>query len=100
MIKKVTITKVYKGTTKKDGTPYVISTGTNAGKNFTRIGIQTDTHGEKTYYNNALSTDKAMTIEEGQALLLSFTETVDGDNTWLNFNFPSKDQLSEYANSL
>lgn len=96
-IKKVTITEVYKNTTKKDGSPYVISKGINSGKNFTRIGIKTQETGDKIYYNNALDTDKAMTIEVGQVLLINFTETVDGDNTWCNFNFPTKAQLAELA---
>lgn len=100
MIKKVTITEVYKSSNKKDGTPYVISKGVNAGKNFTRVGIKTDKTGDDVYYNNALDTDKVMTIEVGQSLLLNFTETPDGDNTWRNFNFPTKDQLAEYANSI
>lgn len=102
MIQKVTITELYKNETKKDGTRYIISKGTNAGKNFTRIGIKTDKTGDDVYYNNALETDRAMKIEIGQSLLLSFTETpsADGANTWKNFNFPSKVQLAEYAESL
>ncbi len=99
MIKKVSITKVYKNDKKKDGTLYVISKGQHAGKNFTRIGIQTDKTGEDTYYNNALATDKAMNIEVGQSLLLNLTEQikVDGSGKWYNFNFPTKDQLAEFA---
>lgn len=100
MIKKVTITKVFKSETKKDGTKYIISKGTNKGQNFTRIGIQTDQTGDVTYYNNALATDRAMNVEAGQSLLLVFTEQVDGDNTWRNFNFPTKAQLAEFAESL
>ncbi len=99
MIKKVTINKVFKNDKKKDGSPYVISKGQHAGQNFVRIGIQTDKTGEDTYYNNALATDKAMNIEVGQSLLLNFTETpsADGANVWKNFNFPTKDQLAEFA---
>lgn len=100
MIKKVTITKVYKNDKKKDGSLYVIGKGKNVGQNFTRVGIQTDQHGEDTYYNNALATDKAMTIEVGQSLLLNFTDTPDGENVWKNFNFPTKAQLAEYAESI
>ena len=102
MIQKVTISKVFKNDKKKDGSLYVISKGTNAGKNFTRIGVQTDKTGENTYYNNALATDKAMNIEVGQSLLLNFTEQdrTDGEGKWYNFNFPTKAQLAEYANSI
>lgn len=102
MIKKVQIMKVFKNTTKKDGSPYVISKGKNTGQNFTRIGIQTDAHGDDIYYNNALETDKAMTIAEGQSLLLNFTETPseDGANIWKNFNFPTKQQLADFAASM
>lgn len=99
-IKKVTITKVYKSDKKKDGSPYMISKGQYVGQPFTRIGIQTDQTGDKTYYNNAKASDKAFNIEEGQSLLLNFTEQVDGDNTWYNFNFPTKDELAKFAESL
>ena len=99
MIQKVQITKVFKNENKKDGTPYTISKGQHAGKNFIRIGIQTDKTGEDTYYNNALATDKAINIEVGQSLLLNLTDTPseDGAQTWKNFNFPTKDQLAEFA---
>jgi len=99
MIQKVKILKVYKNDTKKDGTKYVISKGTNAGKNFVRIGIQTDKTGEDTYYNNALATDKAMNLDVDQVVLLDLTETKseDGSTTWKNFNFPSKDDLAKFA---
>lgn len=102
MIQKVKITKVFKNDKKKDGSPYIISKGQHAGKNFTRIGIQTDKTGENTYYNNALATDKAMNIEVDQSLLLSLTETPkeDGNGNWYNFNFPTKDQLAEFAASV
>ena len=99
MIQKVKITKVFKNDKKKDGSLYVISKGTNAGKNFIRIGVQTDKTGENTYYNNALATDKAMNIEVGQSLLLNLTEKAkeDGNGNWYNFNFPTKDQLAKFA---
>ena len=102
MIQKVTITEVYKNDTKKDGTKYVISKGTNAGKNFIRIGIKTDKTGDDVYYNNALETDKANNIAKDQSLLLNFTETksADGTNVWKNFNFPTKEQLAEFAASM
>lgn len=102
MIKKVTITEVYKNETKKDGTKYVISKGANKDKNFVRIGIKTDKTGDLTYYNNALVGDKANNIEVGQSVLLSLTETAkeDGSGDWYNFNFPTKAQLAEYAEQL
>lgn len=102
MIKKVTITSVFKNETKKDGTPYTISKGQHAGKTFTRIGVKTEQTGDDVYYNNALATDKAMNIEIGQSLLLNLTETPseDGAQTWKNFNFPTKAQLAEYAESI
>lgn len=102
MIQKVQIVKVFKNDTKKDGTKYVISKGANKDKNFTRIGVQTDKTGEVTYYNNALATDKAMNIEVGQSLLLNLTETAkeDGNGNWYNFNFPTKEQLAEFAASV
>lgn len=99
-IKKVTVTKVYKGTTKKDGSPYMITKGQYAGQPFTRIGIQTEQTGDKTYYNNAKASDKAMTIAEGQSVLLNFTEQVDGENTWYNWSFPTKEELAKFAESL
>mgnify|MGYP006935472845 CR=1 FL=1 len=99
MIKKVTITKVYKSTTNKNGEAYMIKNGEFAGQPFTRIGIQTDKHGTDTYYNNAKATDKAMSLEEGQSLLLDFTEepNADGSNTWKNFKFPTKKEIEEFA---
>lgn len=99
MIQKVTITKVYKNDKNKAGELYVIRKGTNKDKNFVRIGIQTDKTGEDTYYNNALVTDKAMNIAEGQSLLLNLTETPkeDGSGNWYNFNFPTKEQLAAFA---
>lgn len=103
MIKKVTITEVYKSENKADGTPYQYKTDSKyhkAGEHFTRIGIQTDAHGTDTYYTNADPKSKANTIEKGQTLLLSFKEEVDGDNTWRNFNFPSKKELAEFATSM
>lgn len=99
MIKKVTITKVYKSTANKNNEPYMIKNGQYAGQPFTRIGIQTDKHGTDTFYNNAKATDKAMSIEEGQSLLLNFEEqpSEDGQNTWKNFNFPTKKEIEEFA---
>ncbi len=99
MIKKVTITKVYKSTTNKNNEPYMIKSGEHAGKPFTRIGIKTDKTGEDVYYNNAKETDKAYNIEEGQSLLIDFIEEPkdDGSGTWKNFKFPTKKEIEEFA---
>lgn len=99
MIKKVTITKVFKSDKKTDGTPRVYKSGKNANKPFTQIGIKTDKTGDNIYNTNAMAGDRAMNIEEGQSLLLNFTETPseDGAKTWFNFNFPTKQQLAEFA---
>lgn len=108
MIKKVTIKKVtkYDKPYTKEGEPekplYTYKKGKNVGKNFFMVTIQTNETGEDYYSTPASEKDKAMTIEEGQSLLLNFTETTseDGTKVFKNFNFPTKDQLAEYANSL
>jgi hypothetical protein len=98
MIQKVEIVKVFKNDTKKDGTPYIIKNGQNAGQTFTRIGIQTNKTGENTYYNNAKAKDKAVNIEVGQILLLDLYEEDAGEGkTWKNFKFPTKDELAAFA---
>ncbi len=102
MIKKVKITQVFKSDKKPDGTPRAYAKGTNIGKPFTIIGIKTDKTGEEIYNTNAMVGEKAMNIEVGQSLLLNFTETKseDGQKIWKNFNFPTKVQLAEYAESI
>lgn len=101
-IKKVTITKVYKNENKQDGTPYQYNKDSKyhkAGDRFTRIGIKFEGD-DNTYYTNADAKSKAMSIEEGQSILLNFEEQVDGSQVWRNFNFPTKEQLVEFANNI
>lgn len=108
MIKKVTIKKVtkYDKPYTKAGEPekplYTYKKGTNAGKNFTMVTIQTEETGDDFYSTPAMATDKAMSIEVGQKLLLSLTESTsaDGQKTFRNFSFPTKAQLAEYAESI
>src|SRR3990167_1342415 len=108
MIKKVKIKKVtkYDKPYTKEGEPekplYTYKKGTNAGKNFTMVTIQTEETGEDYYSTPAMATDKAMNVEVGQKILLNLTESTSADGTkvFKNFNFPTKDQLSEYAASI
>lgn len=103
MIKKVTIKSV-KFAESKFGTTekYTYKKGKNAGKNFQMVTIQTNETGDDYYSTPAMEGEKPLTIQEGQSLLLNFTETTsdDGQKVFKNFNFPTKDQLAEYANSL
>ena len=108
MIKKVTIKKVtkYDKPFTKEGEPekplYTYKKGTNAGKNFVMVTIQTEETGEDYYSTPAMATDKAMSVEVGQKLLLNLTESTSADGTkvFKNFNFPTKDQLAAFANEV
>lgn len=98
MIKRVVITRVYKNEKKESGEAYVYKSGKFAGKNFVRIGIQTDETGSDTYYCNALLDSREAQIEEGQNLIIKFEETPkdDGSGTWKNFKFPNKAELEVF----
>jgi hypothetical protein len=99
MLKRVTITKVYNNPTNKDGVPYSYKKGTNMGKNFSRIGIQTDETGEATYYNNAMETDRAFKVEVGQTDVLRLEETpaADGsDKVFHNWSYATKKEIEAY----
>ena len=101
MIQKVKILKVFKSDKNKDGVPYTIKQGQYAGQSFTRIGIQTDKTEQNTYYTNAKANDKAISIEEGQSLLLNLYEEPGTEGrTWKNFKFPTKDELAKFAESV
>jgi general stress protein 26 len=108
MIKKVTIKKItkYERPYSKEGEEqkplYTFKTGDNRGKNFKMVTIQTEETGDEYFSTPAMESDKAMSIEVGQKILLNFTETKsdDGTKTFKNFNFPTKAQLAEYAESL
>lgn len=105
MIKKVTIKKVtkYDKPFSKQGEAekplYTYKKGTNIGKNFVMVTIQTDETGDDFYSTPASEGDKAMNVEVGQKILLNLTETksADGLKTFKNFNFPTKEQLAQFA---
>lgn len=105
MIKKVTITKItkYDRPLSKDGEEpkplYTYKKGKNIGKNFSMINIQTEETGDAYYSTPASSTDKAYKIEVGEKVLLNLTETTseDGSKVFKNFNFPTKEQLAQFA---
>ncbi len=103
MIKKVTISKVKIAESKYGSDEkYVYKNGANAGKNFVMVTIQTNETGDDYYSTPALPGSKPTQIKEGESVLLSLTETksADGEKTFKNFNFPTKEQLVEYANNL
>ena len=100
MIKKVTIKSVKKMDSKFGSEEkYVYKKGKNIGKPFFMVTIQTEETGDDYYATPAMEGDKAMGVEIGQKLLLNFTETKseDGLKTFKNFNFPTKDQLANFA---
>ena len=99
MLKRVTITKVYKNDTNKDGVAYSYKKGANLGKNFSRIGIQTDETGEITYYNNAMETDRAFKAEVGQNEVLRLEETLAGggsDKVFHNWSYATKKEIEVF----
>jgi len=109
MIKKVTVTKVKindrpyrKEQDGVDNPLYTFKKGKNIGKNFVMVSIQTDATGEEYYSTPSLPTEKPAKIKEGDSVLLNLTETQseDGTKTFKNFNFPTKDQLVEFANNI
>jgi hypothetical protein len=108
MIKKVTIKKVtkydkpYSPEGEAEKPLYTYKKGANMGKNFSMINIQTEETGDDYYSTPASGTDKAMSIEVGQKLLLNLTETksADGTKTFKNFNFPTKEQLAQFATEM
>jgi hypothetical protein len=88
MIQKVKITRVVIQDKKKDGTPYK----TAAGKQFWRVGIQTEQTGEVYYSTNAFAEDdKAMKLQVGQEVTVNLTE----ENGYNNFSLPTKTDLLE-----
>lgn len=104
-VQKVTIKTVsIKDTKKVDGvdTKMTYKSGKNIGKEFVMVNIQTEQTGDEFYSTPAMSGDKAMNLAVGQTVLLNFSESqsADGSKTFKNFNFPTKDQLAEYATSL
>ncbi len=105
MIKKVTITRVFKSTENKDGVPYTYKTDSKyhkEGDPFVRIGIQVEGEDGTTHYANVDPKSKIMSLAEGETLLVNFTTSTgkDGTGEFKNFNLPTKDQLVEFANAL
>ena len=97
MIKKVTVTSVFKNETNKDGVPYSYKNGVNAGKTFTRVVIKTDATGDQKYGTNALPTDRAMNIEQGQSYVLKLESSKNAEGTeFFNWTFQSKKELEVY----
>jgi hypothetical protein len=100
MIKKVKLVKVSVADSKfGSDEPYVYKSGPNMGKHFQRITIQTDQTGDDYYNSNGLPGSKITQLKEGDEVILNFTETpsTDGQTTFKNFGFPSKDALAELA---
>lgn len=102
MIQKVKIESVARYETKEvngEKVPYTYSKGKNVGKQFKRISITTDKTGSDKYYANEDPGSRYEGIAEGQSLLLNFTESMsaDGGKKFLNFNFPTKEQLAAFA---
>ncbi len=91
-IKLVTIKKVFKSDSNKDGIPYVYKKGKNLGKAFIRVSIASDDMGEGMYSTCVLPGDRATKLEEGQKVLLKFEEK-DG---FKNFGFPTKGEQQVY----
>lgn len=98
MIKRVTVTKVYKNEANREGVPYVYKTGKNEGKPFNAIAIFTDQTGDTKYYNNALLDSREFNIAEGQSLILKFEESKseDGSKTFFNWKFPTQAELEVF----
>lgn len=96
MLKKVTVTRVFKNTANNDGVPYTFKNGKNAGKPFTRVGIKTDKTADEVYSNNAFPDSATVNIEEGKEYLLDLYE----DNGFKNFKFPTKEALAAYEQAL
>ena len=99
MLKKVTITKVYKNDKNKEGIAYSYKRGKNIGKTFSRIGIQTDETGSDTYYNNAMPTDKAFNIKEGDVDVLRLEESTATDGSgkiFLNWSYATKKEIEVF----
>lgn len=92
MIKKVTITKVFKNDKNKDGIAYVFKKGKNEGKPFTRISIGTDQTGDDLWSTCVVNSDRALQLEVGQEVVLKLTE----ENGYKNFNFPNKGELQVF----
>lgn len=106
MIKKVTIkkVKVYDRPYSTDGSKplYTYKKGTNIGKNFVMVTIQTNETGDDYYSTPAMPGERATTLKEGDSVLLSLTTSMstDGQKEFKNFNYPTKDQLAEFAASI
>jgi hypothetical protein len=97
-IKKVTIEKLFKNTTDKDGIAYTYKKGKYTGQNFTRVSIKTSLSDDM-YSSCVLNGDRALNLEIGQEVLLKLTES----NGYKNFAFPTKDEEELYndlANSI
>lgn len=103
MIKKVTISKVKVAETPFGKTEkYVYKKGTNVGKNFVMVTIQTNETGEDYYSTPAMPGERALTLKEGDVVLLNLTKTMsaDGQKEFKNFNFPTKEQLAKFAEDI
>ena len=104
-LRKVTISSVkkYDRPYAKEGEEqkplYTYKKGKEIGKNFVMVTIQTEETGDDYYSTPASIGSKAAGIEVGQKVLLNFSETqsADGQKTFKNFNFPTKDQLAAFA---
>lgn len=93
MIKEVTITKVIKRETNKaTGLAYEYKNGKFAGQKYTWVGIKTEQTGDDMYSHNAMSGDRALTLQEGDTLVLKLTE----NNGFKNFAFMSKKEMEVY----
>lgn len=104
MLKKVTIKSVksYERPYTKEGEAekplYAYKKGKNMGKNFVMVTIQTNETGDEYYSTPAMPGERATTLQEGQSVLLSLTETKseDGTKTFKNFGFPNNAQIEVY----
>lgn len=75
---KVTLTKVYRSTTNKDGSPLM----SKAGKPYTRLSIKTDTHGDK--YLSGFDGKQTASWKEGDSVDID----VEQKGEYLNFSVP------------
>lgn len=105
MLNKVTIKTISVSPNKMvDGVevPRVYSKGPNEGKSYSMYKITTEEKPGEEFSTNAMAGGKVSRLSIGEVALLSFTESqsADGQKTFKNFSYPTKEQLEEYAKSL